>query len=180
MTIIAGVVLNQKGSCDLFTSGSHRAALKVGATKSAASTCKPGERMRRVLLFFFFSGNCECLSATKTSSGVCGHNPMWHGQSRGRDWRARRKRQRMATLNESEREVGRQTGKESVIFSPVPLFLQEHTRVKLMLPFLFPTERPIKRCSQMKATDQNSLNWLSSFAPLSSHHLNFQRQLAEH
>lgn len=127
----------------------------------------------------FFSSNCECLSATKTSSGVCGHNPMWHGQSRGRDWRARRKRQRMATLNESKREVERQTEKESEIF-PVPFSSQEHTRVKLMLPFLFPIESPIKRCNQMKATDQNSLNWLSSFEPLWSHHLNFQRQLAEH
>lgn len=49
-------------------------------------------------LFFFpsssdLSSNYECLSlsATKTSSGVCGHNPMWHGQSRGRNWTARRK-----------------------------------------------------------------------------------------
>lgn len=32
------------------------------------------------------------LSATKTSSGVCSHNPMWHGQSRGRNWRAQRKK----------------------------------------------------------------------------------------
>lgn len=55
MAIIAGVVLNQKGSCDLFTSVSRHAALKVGAAKSAASTCKPGERMRRVCLFVFFS-----------------------------------------------------------------------------------------------------------------------------
>lgn len=144
MAIIAGVVLNQKGSCDLFTSVSRHAALKVGATKSAASTCKPGERMRRVCLFcfVFFSSNCECLSAAKTSSGVCGHNPMWHGQSRGRDWRARRKRQRMATLNESEGEVERRTEKESEIF-PRPLFLAGTQSCQATAPrFYFPLKGP--------------------------------------
>lgn len=35
-------------------------------------------------------------------------NPMWHGQSRGIDWRARRKRPRMAAQSERMRDTGRQ------------------------------------------------------------------------
>lgn len=54
--------------------------------------------------YFFFS-DCECLSETKTLSRVCGHNPMWHGQSRGMDWRARRKRQGTATLRERKEDT---------------------------------------------------------------------------
>lgn len=59
-------------------------------------------------LFFFPSCSISpattsvSLSATKTSSGVCSHNPMWHGQSRGRNWRAQRKKQRIATRQGEE------------------------------------------------------------------------------
>lgn len=58
------------------------------------------------------------LSATKTSTGECGHNSMWHGQSRGRDlWAQRGKRGRGWQLEEREKSE-RRTKKERI-----PIFL---------------------------------------------------------
>lgn len=98
------------------------------------------ETFKSVKVRVFFFSNSKCLSAPKTFSGECVHNPVRREQSRGRDWRARRKRQRM---NNYKRGREREKGREKT--SPAPAVQKESVGFKPACPFISYFKKSLKK-----------------------------------
>ena len=103
---------------------SRRCSSKTGTRKTAVLMCKPGGGGGGGYVFLF--GNCECLSATQTSSGVCGHDPMWRAvQPRERDC--------LEKKTEDGNSRGRGGEKDTKGKRDFPFALQEDTCVVVVL-----------------------------------------------